>query len=82
MGNATLALGGYLAPKVHSMGTKLVASASGSDEKEACKKVDQVCEVGSGALVGFSTVYQGLENSAKILASSLANNTVQVVEHR
>lgn len=44
--------------------------------------MDGVLEVAAGAVEGFGTVYDGLEKSAGILASSLANNTIKIVEHK
>jgi len=44
--------------------------------------MDGVLEVTAGAVEGFSTVYDGLEKSARLLANSLANNTVKIVEHK
>jgi hypothetical protein len=82
VGNATLALGRYLAPHVQTQGTKLITSVSGLSEAEASSRVEGALEVTSGAVQGFSTVYGALENSAKILATSLADNTVQIVEHK
>lgn len=71
-----------MAPHVHRASTRFLAKTVASDEKDAEAKVDQVVEVTAGAVVGFGTVYFGLENAAKALASSLANNTVKIVEHR
>jgi len=82
VGRATLALGRQLAPHVHKAGTKLLAKTVATDETDASGKVDQVMEVTAGAVYGFGTVYMGLENAAKVLASSLADNTVQIVQHR
>lgn len=72
-----------MAPHVHRASTRLLARTSlATDEPDAVAKVDQVLEVTAGAVVGFGTVYLGLENAARTLASSLANNTVVIVQHR
>lgn len=44
--------------------------------------MSDVIVIASGGVKGFSTLYMGLENAAKILASSLANETVQIVGHK
>ncbi|XP_037506965.1 spartin isoform X2 [Rhipicephalus sanguineus] len=45
-------------------------------------KVQGAITIAKGGLQGLSTVYVGLENAAKILATSLANETVEVVGHK
>lgn len=45
-------------------------------------KVQSALTIAKGGIVGLSTVYVGLENAAKILATSLANETVEVVGHK
>ncbi|KAK8769818.1 hypothetical protein V5799_013716 [Amblyomma americanum] len=45
-------------------------------------KVQGAITIAKGGLQGVSTVYVGLENAAKILAASLANETVEVVGHK
>jgi len=77
-----MALGRYLAPHIQRQGAKLLSSTCNLTEQEASNKMDGVLEVAAGAFEGFSTVYDGLEKSAGILASSLANNTVRIVEHK
>jgi hypothetical protein len=68
--------------KVHKASTKFLARTVATDEMDASQKVDQVMEVTTGAVVGFGTVYFGLEHAARALVSSLANNTVNIVQHR
>ncbi|XP_021960959.1 spartin isoform X2 [Folsomia candida] len=82
VGRGTIALGRYMAPHVHKASTKFLVRASGLDEKEASDRVDSVLEVTTGAVVGFGTVYFGLEHAARTLVSSLATNSVSVVQHR
>lgn len=38
--------------------------------------------VAAGAVEGFVTVYDGLEQSASILGQSLSDSTVKVVQHK
>ncbi|CAG7725750.1 unnamed protein product [Allacma fusca] len=82
LSRGTVKLGQYLAPHIQSKATQLYASATKTNEEKASEKVNQVLDVASGAFTGFSIVYSGLEDAAKVLANSLANNTVQVVNHR
>jgi hypothetical protein len=82
IGSCTMALGRYLAPHIQRQGTKLLSSTCNLTEQEASSKMDGVLEVTAGAVEGFYTVYDGLEKSAGLLASSLANNTVKIVDHK
>ncbi|GFT02187.1 spartin [Nephila pilipes] len=49
---------------------------------EAQDTIDGVLAVAAGGVQGFSTIYIGLENAARILASSLSSETVNIVGHR
>lgn len=77
-----MALGRHLAPHVQRAGTKFFAKTTAKDEVDASRKMDQVLEVTAGAAAGFGTLYMGLESAASVLASSLANNTVQIIHHK
>lgn len=46
------------------------------------EKVQSALTIAKGGIQGLSTVYIGLENAAKILATSLANETVEVIGHK
>lgn len=52
------------------------------DETEAKQKMDNVLEATAGAVEAFGTVYGALDQSAHILAGSLASNTVTLVQHK
>jgi spartin len=82
VGAATMSLGRFLAPHVQAQGTKLLTSVSGISHDDASSKMEGALEVTAGAVQGFTTVYGALENAATILAKNMANNTVQVVQHR
>jgi len=82
VGRATVALGRHMAPHVHKASTKFLAKTVAVDEADASAKVDQVLEVTTGAVVSVGTVYFGLEHAARALVSSLANNTVDIVQHK
>ena len=80
--SCTVALGRYLAPHIQRQGTKLLSLTCNLTEQEASNKMNGVLDVAAGAAEGFGTVYDGLEKSARLLANSLANNTVKIVEHK
>lgn len=82
MGVATTKLGKFLAPHIQRHGTRILSTGFNMSEQEASSKVNSVLTVAAGAVEGFSTVYNGLETSASILAQSLKDNTVKVVNHK
>ncbi|CAL1273069.1 unnamed protein product [Larinioides sclopetarius] len=82
LGDLTFALGAQLAPHIREQGTKLLTSTFKSDPKEAKDTIDGVLTVAAGGVLGFSTIYSGLENAARILAKSLSTETVNIVGHR
>lgn len=82
IGAATMALGRYLAPHVQRQGTKLLSTTCNYSEQEASQKMGSVLQVAAGAVEGFATVYDGLENAAKILGTNLTANTVKIVQHK
>jgi len=82
VGTATMSLGRFLAPHVQAQGTKILTSMSGLSHDDANSKMEGALEVTAGAVQGFTTVYGALENAATILAKNLADNTVQVVQHK
>ena len=44
--------------------------------------INNILIIDNSFSAGFGTVYIGLENAAKCLAKSLADNTVSVVQHK
>ena len=52
-----------------------------SDEKSQ-KQLNIASELASGTVTALSTVYMGLENSSRILAHHVSNNTVELVSHK
>uniref|UniRef100_A0A336LPY1 CSON009723 protein n=1 Tax=Culicoides sonorensis TaxID=179676 RepID=A0A336LPY1_CULSO len=82
VGSATMGLGRFLAPHIQKHGSHLLTSSFGYGHEEAHETVNDVLTLCAGAVEGFGTVYNGLENSASILGKSLSQNTVKVVEHR
>lgn len=82
IGFATQALGRFLAPHIQTQGTKLLTSGFKYSEEEASSRMSGILTVAAGAVEGFATVYDGLEQSASILGQSLSDNTVKVVQHK
>ncbi|XP_067615232.1 protein spartin isoform X2 [Eurosta solidaginis] len=82
VGSASMAIGRYLAPHVQSAGSTLLQKGFGYDTNEAHSKMEGAMTIAAGAVEGFSTVYNGLEKSAKILGTNLSENSVKIIEHR
>ena len=81
-GMATLALGRFLAPHIQKGGVKALSHFVEQSEEKSQKQMKIVSEVASGSVAAVSTVYMALENSSKILAKNIGENTVEVVKHR
>ncbi|KAJ8952900.1 hypothetical protein NQ318_006517 [Aromia moschata] len=82
VGTATIRLGQFLAPHIQKQGTRLLTTGFNMSEQEASDKMKGILTVAAGAVEGFSTVYHGLRTSSSILATSLRDNTVKIVEHK
>lgn len=82
LGDLTVSLGRQLAPHVRNQGSKVLSSAFKDDPDRAKQTMDDVLTVAAGGLAGFSTVYMGLETAARTLASSLSEETVNIVDHK
>ena len=82
LGRGTLALGRTLAPYIHSTTARLVAKTTERSDEDARKAVDGACEVTGAVIVGLSTIYVGLEEAARIMAKSIGENTVRIVDKR
>ncbi|XP_069173446.1 spartin isoform X2 [Procambarus clarkii] len=82
VGKATMALGKRLAPHIQKQGTRAISHLTGKNEKEATSDVEGVLEVAAGAVRGASTIYMSLESAAAMLATSLTDNTVNVISHK
>ncbi|XP_011185018.2 protein spartin isoform X1 [Zeugodacus cucurbitae] len=82
VGSASMAIGRYLAPHVQNAGSALLQKGFGYDTSEANSKMEGAMTIAAGAVEGFSTVYNGLETSAKILGTNLSENSVKIIEHK
>ena len=81
LGKATMALGRQAAPHIRKQGEKYLPQVFASNG-EGRSNIDGVAEVAAGGIAGFSTVYVGLENAAKVLSKSIADGTTDVVQHK
>ncbi|XP_054725690.1 protein spartin isoform X2 [Anastrepha obliqua] len=82
VGSASIAIGRYLAPHVQNAGSTLLQKGFGYNTNEANSKMEGALTIAAGAVEGFSTVYNGLETSAKILGTNLSENSVKIIEHK
>ncbi|KAK3576396.1 hypothetical protein CHS0354_026729 [Potamilus streckersoni] len=82
LGEATMALAREVAPHIRKHGEKLLQPSIRQPSADGKSKIDGVIEVAVSGLKGFGTVYIGLENAAKDLARNIANETVDIVDHK
>ncbi|KAH8294822.1 hypothetical protein KR018_003374, partial [Drosophila ironensis] len=82
VGTASLAVGRYLAPHIQEQGSRLLQKGFGYDSGEANSTMEGAMTIAAGAVEGVSTVFDGLETSAKILGNSLSENSVKIIEHK
>jgi len=82
LGKATMAIAREAAPHIKEHGSKILPQSLKTQDTSGRSKLDDIATVAAGGLAGFGTVYMGLESAAGILAKSLADETVTVVQHR
>ncbi|XP_017046079.1 LOW QUALITY PROTEIN: protein spartin [Drosophila ficusphila] len=82
VGTASVAVGRCLAPHIQEQGSKLLQKGFGYDSSEANSTMEGALTIAAGAVEGVSTVFDGLETSAKILGTSLSHNSVKIIEHK
>ncbi|KAH8248354.1 hypothetical protein KR032_002001, partial [Drosophila birchii] len=82
VGTASMAVGRYLAPHIQEQGSKLLQKGFGYESSEANSTMEGALTIAAGAVEGVSTVFDGLETSAKILGCSLSENSVKIIEHK
>ncbi|XP_020602006.1 spartin-like isoform X2 [Orbicella faveolata] len=79
----TVELGRRLAPVIVEKGGKaLPDSLKKRDDVDGSSTVDEFVKVAVSGARGAATIYQGLENSWKVLYKSLQHATVQTVDHK
>ena len=79
VGKLTKGMADYLATKIEKPVTGAVVGATGG-HKTKSSSMQNIVDAARGGLVAYGTVYNGLETSAKVLETSIRDNTVKVVE--
>jgi len=82
VGSATMALGRLMAPHLQRGAQSALTHVTKQSNTEASNQLAIVGELAAGTVAAVSTVYMALENSSKILAKNIANNTVMIVSHK
>jgi spartin len=82
VGQATMALGRLAAPHLERGANRALTHLTSQSAHESSSQLRIVGEVASGTVAAVSTMYMALENSSKILAKNIANNTVMIVSHK
>jgi len=75
VGKLTKSLASYLAAKA-------TPSSSGVGGKKKSGAMAYLVDAARGGLIGYGTVYNGLESSAKVLGTNVKENSVKVVSHK
>jgi len=75
VGKLTKSLATYLANKA----TPNTSISSGNKKSGA---MAYLVDAARGGLIGYGTVYNGLENSAKVLGNNVKDNSVKIVNHK
>jgi len=82
VGSATMALGRMAAPHLERGATRALTNLTNQSNTESSNQLKIAGEIASGTVAAVSTMYMALENSSKILAKNMANNTVMIVSHK
>merc|ERR1712241_1132600 len=94
-GYATVKVSGFVADRVGDL-TKSIArslarkmepavsgaTGAGGSGKTKNTSIRTLVDVARGGLLAYGTIYASLEDSAKVLGTSVKSNSVQVVEHK
>ena len=75
VGTLTKSLASYLAQKA-------TPSSSSGGERKKSGAMAYLVDAARGGLIGYGTVYNGLETSAKVLGNNVKQNSVKVVSHK
>jgi len=75
VGTLTKSLASYLAQKA-------TPSSNSVGDKKKSGAMAYLVDAARGGLIGYGTVYNGLETSAKVLGNNVKQNSVKVVSHK
>lgn len=80
--NVTANVGKYLAPRIQEGSIKVLGHFTEQNDQKSKKQIAIASELGGGCVSALSVIYRSLENSRLILANSIADNTVDLVQHK
>merc|ERR1712045_399311 len=81
VGDLTKSIAKSLARKMEPAVSGATGAGSGSG-KTKNSSIRTLVDVARGGLLAYGTIYNSLEESAKVLGNSVKSNSVQVVEHK
>jgi len=85
---ATVKVSGFVADRVGTLTKSLAsylaqkATPSSSGDRKKSGAMAYLVDAARGGLIGYGTVYNGLETSAKVLGNNVKQNSVKVVSHK
>lgn len=71
-----------MAPHAQATGSKLLVHATGATEEEASETVNSVMGFTSGAVTAAATIFEGIEESVKLIGTSIGENSGKIIEHK
>lgn len=77
-----IAVGRFLAPHAHAGGSRLLVNTTGVTEAEASETVNSVMNFTAGAVTAVATVFEGIEESVKVIGTSIGENSGKIIEHK
>lgn len=82
LGTLATSVGRTVAPHIKQGSSALLSKTVARDKANANNYVENVCTVAGSSIQGIGMVYDSLEQAAKSLSKSFADQTVTVVEHK
>lgn len=71
-----------MAPHAHATGSRLLVHTTGVSEQDASQTVNSVMHFTAGAVTAVATVFEGIEESVKVIGTSIGENSGKIIEHR
>jgi len=82
VGDLTKSIARSLARKMEPAVSGATGAGGGGSGKTKNTSLRTLVDVARGGLLAYGTIYASLEDSAKVLGTSVKSNSVQVVEHK
>merc|ERR1712165_144532 len=82
VGDLTKSIARSLARKMEPAVSGATGAGGGGSGKTKNTSIRTLVDVARGGLLAYGTIYASLEDSAKVLGTSVKSNSVQVVEHK